>query len=440
MRVRFREGEQACQAGLGVLAANPDLIAELSVLHARLLLCQAHFLTLLGELEAARQLHQQAGELLDRLESQGLDVRRARAMYWQAEGDAQAELKTRLECYQRGITLYHALGDAWREAGMLVWAGEFAIRVGNAGLAMQHQQEALRLARQLGEPSTLLHSLRQITFLHFFLNQYEIARQFIQETNVLVETVDELPLRANTNLHLGVTLVWNGLFQEAIHTLEAVLPQLRSLGYRYGVVYGTFVLGTGYVFIGEAARGEAILQAGFPEAEQGAFHREAAGMLVALGMAVLAQARLPQAEEYFQESVQRYRQIQYPGELSWALGGLALAQQAAGQAEAARTTLLEALHIIAKSPNMAATITYLPATICLLAQRGHLEPALRVHRIAIMQASQQNSHWYNQVIGNEMTAHWKALPPERRAEIDASACQHNPFTIIPEVLSLLDPA
>jgi predicted ATPase len=440
MRVRFREAEQACQAGLGVLAVNPGQLAERSVLRARLLLWQAHLLTLLGELEAARQLHQQAAELLDRLESQALDVRRARAMYWQAIGDAQAELKTRLECYQRGITLYHALGDAWREAGMLVWAGEFAIRVGDAGLAMQHQQEALRLARQVGEPSTLLHSLRQITFLYFFLNQYETARQFIQETMALVETVEELPLRANTNLHLGVTLAWNGRSPEAIRTLEAVLPQLRSLGYHYGVVYGTFVLGFSYILTGENARGEAILQAGFLEAEQGAFHREAAGMLVALGMAALSQGRLPQAEEYFQDSVQRYRQIQYPGELCMALGGLALVQQAAGKAEAARASLVEALGTTAKIRNIVGTFTGLPAMAYLLARRGHLEPALRVHRIAILQPSQQNSHWYNQVIGNEMTAHWEALPPEHRAEIDASACQHNAFTIIPEVLALLEPS
>ena len=94
------------------------------MLRARLLLWRASFLVALGELEAARQLRQEAGELLDQLEAQGVDARRPRAMYWQAEGDAQADLKVKLECYQRGIQLYRELGDDWRLAGMLFWAGE----------------------------------------------------------------------------------------------------------------------------------------------------------------------------------------------------------------------------------------------------------------------------------------------------------------------------
>ena len=93
MRLRFREGEGACQAALSNLPFHPDQPGEAHVLRTRLLLWGASFLVLSGELEAAVPLHREAGEMLDRLEQQGLDVRRPRAMYWQAEGYAKVELK-----------------------------------------------------------------------------------------------------------------------------------------------------------------------------------------------------------------------------------------------------------------------------------------------------------------------------------------------------------
>ena len=241
--MRYREGEQACQAALSMPPAGAEQASQAAVLRARLLLWRANFLVLSGELEAAGALRQQAGELLDRLEAQGLDVRRPRAMYWQAEGDAQLTLKPKLECYQRGIALYQDLGDAWRQAGMLVWAGEYAMRLGDPALALSSQQEALRLARQVGEPSLLLHAFRQTTYLYFILNQYELARQLMDETGAYLETVPELPLRATAQMHLGAQIVWVGQFAQAASSLDHSLPLLRSLGYRFGVAFGSMGLG-----------------------------------------------------------------------------------------------------------------------------------------------------------------------------------------------------
>ena len=437
MRMSFRAGALACQIGLSARPVPLWEVNEWTVLRARFLLWYASFQVALGELEPARQTRHEAGELLTHLEDQNLDVRRPQAMYWQAEGDDQADLKIKLEYYQRSITLYHELGDGWREAAMLIWAGEFAMRLGDASLALQYQFEALRLSRQAGEPNTLLHSLRQITFLHFALNQYETAHQFIKETTAFIEKVDELPLRANTDLHLGMTLIWNGCFPEAICILENVLPLLRSLGYRYGVAFGTFSLGIGYVLNGESVLVENLLQATFPETDQGGYLREAAGMLVMLGMAALAQGHLAQAHEYFQEGITRYSRMQFAGELGMALGGLALAQEMCGQLEAAQATLVEALQIVVKNRNLATMLTCLPAMVFLLAHHGRLDAALLVHRITLLQSVQKNSRWYSGIIGDEMATQWGSLSEAHRAQIDAAASQHNPFSIIPDVIKQL---
>ena len=424
---------------IGLSARPVPLVEEneWAVLRARFLLWSASFQVALGELEPARQSRHEAGELLGRLENQSLDVRRPQAMYWQAEGDDQSDLKIKLEYYLRSAALYHELEDGWREAGMLIWAGEFAMRLGDSSLALQYQLEALRLSRQAGEPNTLLHSLRQITFLHFTLNENETARQFIQETTAFIEKVEEFPLRANTDMHLGMTLIWNGCFPEAIRRLENVLPLLRSLGYRYGVAYCSFCLGIGYVLNGEPALAENLLQSAFLETDRGGFLREAAGMLVILGMAALAQGHLAQAHEYFQEGINRYRRMQFAGELGMALGGLALAQELDGQPEAAQAALIEALQIGVKHHNMATMLTCLTAMVYLLAHHGHLDTAMLVHRITLLKSVQKNSRWYAGIIGDEMVVQWGRLSEVHQSQIDAAVSQHNPFSIIPDVIKQL---
>ena len=437
MRLRYREGVQACQAALAIQTSQPEHASEAQVLRTRLLLWQTHFQVLLGELEAAQKLRQQAGELLDQLEAQGQDTRLPRAMFWQAEGEAQSALGTQLEYYQRSIALYQQLGEAWRAAELLVWVGELALRLGNPVLALQYQQEALRLARQMGEPNTLLYALRMLAYYYFILNQFENARQLMQEMTAYCDSVEELSLRATTQMNLGVMCVWSGQFAQAIQTLERTLPLLRSLGHRFSIVFGSLSLGIGYVLDGSYARAQAFAQTILPEAKAGGFLRETATILLTMGMAELAQGRLAQAEAYFQESIQRYRQMQFAGELGWALGGLALAQEAQGQSELATTTLVEALGIASATHSMFTMITCLAAMVCLLARRGYMETALLVHRVAMLQPVHQNSRWYANQIGDMVIAQWEALPAERRAEIDALARQHTPFSVLLQVLACL---
>ena len=183
-------------------------------------------------------------------------------------------------------------------------------------------------------------------------------------------------------MHLGVQQIWSARFTDGIRTLESAIPQLRSLGYRDGVIFGSVSLGIGLVINGEYQQSQAILTPLIPEAEQGGFPREAAVGLLALGMSALAQERLALALETLQQSVARYRQMQFAGELGWALGGLALAQAAAGQSEPARANLVEALNIASQTHSMFPMISGLAGMASFLARRGHMEAALRVHRLA----------------------------------------------------------
>ena len=438
MRVRYKEGEQACQFALSSLPAACAQEGDGAVLYARLLLWRASFLVLSGELEAARSLRQGAGELLDRLEVQGIDARRPRAMYWQAEGEAQAELKPKLECYQLGISLYQELGDTWRQASLLVWAGEYAMRLGDPAQALSTQQEALRLARQLGEPGLLLHCLRQSTYLYSALNQFENFHRLMQETEVVLEGVEELPLRAYAQMHLGMQLNHIGHFLEAIRILEQSVPVLRSLGYRYGTAYGAQALGFAYVMSGEYARGKATLEAARLEAEQGGFSREAAVVLGVMGNAALALGNIDQALSDYAEMVERYRRMQFGGELGMALGGLALAQSAAGQSDAARVSLQEALPIAAKTRNLSAMILCLPAMVHLLTRLDQIEMALLLHHLVRHVPIVGYSTWYADIIGKQMAVKFQALSPEQQTAIEARVKAHTPFSIIPQVLEMLE--
>jgi hypothetical protein len=50
---------------------------------------------------------------------------------------------------------------------------------------------------------------------------------------------------------------------------------------------------------------------------------------------------------------------------------------------------------------------------------------------------QQNSAWYADLIGSEMNRLWEALPLERQAAVDSSIAREDPFTILPQVIELL---
>lgn len=461
MRVRFREAEQACQKGLTVQPASADLQKETSLLRTRLLVWQANFTVLLGQLDAAQKLRQQAGELLDQFETQGLaqseakglaqskaqelaqseakgvDVRHPRAMLWQLEGDAQIDLKVKFDYYERSIQIYRELDDDWRLAGVLHLASISVNRSGDITLCLQYRQEALRLARQVGEPNLILSILNDLTLSYFFLNQPETAYRLMHEAEDFAKSIDELPSRSNAQLQYGIALTWSGRFPEAISVLERVLPTLRSLGYRWGMVICYAFLGYSHVLVGEYDSANSLLKANLPEAEQGGFPRETASTLVGLGIVALALGHSSEAVEYFQESTRRYRDMNFAGELGWALGGLALALEANAQPEAAREALVEALHLAEITQSMATMWTCLPAMITLLKQGVQNEVALRVHRVAIRQAMHQNSRWYAHLIGDTMNAEWEKLNEAQRLEIDAYASQHTPFSILPEVLALL---
>jgi tetratricopeptide (TPR) repeat protein len=347
-------------------------------------------------------------------------------------------LKLKLACYQRGIALYQDLADAWRQAGMLVWAGEYAMRLGDPALALASQQEALHLARQLGEPGLLLHCLRQSTYLYSALNQFENFYRLMQETVIVLERVAELPLRAYAQMHLGMQFNHVGQFPEAIRILEQSVPLLRSLGYHYGMVYGGFALGLACTMHGEYARGAAILQTTLQEGDQWGILRETTTGLFVLGMVAVVQGRVTDALDYFSQVVQRYRSMQFAGELGMGLCGLALAQSAAGQAEAARDSLREALLITEKTHNMAAVYIGWPAVVLYFVRYCQLQMALLLHRLASRIPFLHNSIWYGDIIGNEMEAHWQTLSPEQQEAIDATVKAHTPFSIIPQVLALLE--
>jgi tetratricopeptide (TPR) repeat protein len=259
----------------------------------------------------------------------------------------------------------------------------------------------------------------------------------MQETVTVLESVEELPLRANAQMHLGMQYNHIGQFAEGIRLLEQSVPVLRSLNYRYGMAFGELSLGLSYAMSGQYARGAALLQSAYQVAEQGGFMREAVVSLHVLGMVAVVQGRLEQALDHFSQGVERYRSMQFAGELGMGLGGLSLAQAAAGQVEAARENLREALEIAEQTRNMSAIFLGSPAMVFYFARCGPLETAVLLHRLLIRIPFHHNSLWYADVIGDEMDAHWQALSPQQQAAIDASLQAHTPFTILPQVLSLL---
>jgi predicted ATPase/DNA-binding SARP family transcriptional activator len=438
MRVRYPELKTALQRALDVPAVREKASAEAAVLHARLLVWQCCLPFKPEERETVRQLQQETDRLLEQLEGEGLELRSARAMYWKAVGTSLlSDRKEELKCYDRAMALCRELEDTWLLTSTLNWAVVAAAQVGEISLARQYSEQELTLARQVGEPLSMINAMYGQTFVCYQLFQFETIEALAQELTTVIDNLEDPQICAEALLNLGYMLQVCGHYPEAIEAHERALPLLHSLGNRYKAANCYFLLGFATASIGEYARVEAIELAMIQEAEQFCIPRLVGAGSVVAGLAILLQGRTSQAVEYSREGARRYRDLKHVAELGMALGGLVFALEADGQPEAAREALLEALHIPDNANTM---ITCTGATALLLARRGHLEAALRVNRVALRMRQFRNSRLHAGLIGDELETEWEKLPADRQASIESSISQHNLFSIIREVRPLLEAA
>ncbi len=411
LRYRLQEGEQACQVALDRLQ-KIAVESKCEALCGHLLAWRAVFYRLLGKVDAARRSLEESSSVLKQAGAAGQDVQPAKALFWRERQYYAFELQEKLDYLNKSAAIYQQLGDAWSQAWVLGWAGEYANRLGNYALAQDLHQQAVELSRTTGDPRRLADSLKFLGYDHLINGPWQTGFSYMEEASSYYRSVGDLSSLAYGEILQGTSLGWIGRFQEGCEVLEQALLMLNQLGDRYYIAYASIGLGTALMWTQRYTQAATTLHKCLEATRQDGFQREEASCLAILGCLEIIQGNPSGALSDFQESVAKFRRMGFAGELSMALSGLALVEHLLGHVQVAKVFMKEAIQIAVKSHSRF-TLFILPASlIVILADNGYWEQAVEAHASLMNDPVVSNSRWIADMIGNRMDLARENLPED----------------------------
>lgn len=422
-RLRYTAGQEACAAALQD-ACGPGLAVRLAT-------WQARFTYLLGQTQEAEALCRRAQERLLQAEADGQVELRDRALLLFEQALVESNLPVRLQACQQSIDLFLEAGDPWWAGQALRLVSETTNRLHGPKAAIPLHQQCLALNQQVGEPGSIASAMYNLAYSYLIIGDIQAGERLVNQAADHFQAAGDRAGLAQSQLHGGTMLAWRGQYAKARGQLQACLPLLQEYGYHWELTFGTGALGISQLHLGNTATAAAQLNGALQVARQCGYRREEAFSLAGLGWTALAQGQPAQALPLFQESASHYRSMQYAGELGTALGGMALAYRGLRQPEQAITALLEALGIAEKTHSLFAMVLGCPAAILLLIDAGEAALARELHRAALGVPLFANSLWYNNLIEQQASPHWKNLPPP------SNEAAPDLFGLLPEIIAAL---
>jgi predicted ATPase len=430
------EAESACRCALQALQERGE--AQASRLKAFLLarLATANFSLKRNDQNPA--LLQASQAELDRAQAAGLDVRLEQAFlrYVQARDCAATDRETAYRLLAESAELFRPV-DAWRQWMALNVLGNRYHLSGDLPAAERWLNEALVVARQIGQPISLASTLNELGFVRARQGVVAEGLRLVEESAEILVASGLQPNVVQGKFQMGLMLLWNGRFAEGRAQIEQCLPLLREPGDRYLCGYVTMCLGLAELNLCDNAPARRHLTEGLQQARQGGYRRDIGFAALGLGMLALAEGDLPAAGAFLQESLAAYPQEQLPDEYGAALGIQALVCRAAGEPAGAWAALEQGLQIVKRMHGLYAAGTCALAAAMLLAERGQARRAVELAHLAFRQPLFGNSSWYRQVIGDPLARLENSLPPE---EAEATRQRAAAGDLLQALDALLEPS
>ncbi len=409
-RMRYQEGEVGCRTAADRLAptASGDGLRVL----AKVLAWQAVFTREVGNRERASHLLRRSLALLQKPELDDQDTRPEKAFVLMRMGlmafDSDIEKARRL--YEQSLTLFQALGDRWRTAGILALLGHAAMALGVYDEANQLLEESLAIRRALGDQRGIAQSLDGLSDVARKQGQLDEAERLVRESIVIRQKTGHQRAIADGPSDLGVTLFFVGKFAEAHSLMEESLATYSDLGDRESLAFLNVALGQAKVNLGRYEQAGAQGQLGLTLAREIGYGYVIRAALLLLGWVALAEEAYAEAQGLLQESVALRRET--PDELGKALASLGYAERGLGNIPQAQQHLSEALKTTADTGAFWPLMYALPAIALLMADQGEKERAVELYALASRYPFVANSRWFEDVAGRHIAAVASTLPPE----------------------------
>ncbi|NLS78164.1 MAG: hypothetical protein GXY76_12985 [Chloroflexi bacterium] len=398
--------------GAASAAAKAPSRGHLLRLQGSLTSVAGYFGAIQWQLERGRALLEQGLEILEQAEEAGEDVRLARARALQRLARCLSNSINRTEALavsQQALALAREVGEPFALWQVLPLYGFILMGMGRYDQAREALMEARDIARSLGGPAPLANTLWHL----FWIPWGEPCAAGMDEVIHEMRAALADPGRPG-GIACGGGLVDDVLFASGrLAECQRLAEEMLGPGEHNSPSGWLFALGRAQVHAGQYEEGMANLEkVNVVKRELGLYNPYRDDTAQLLFRAVLARGDLAAAERWASQALK-------PNPHSSAHGGgndaveLALLAAARGRLGEARDHLLFALRAYANAGDLPAAVPYVvPAIALYFARLGQAERAVELYAMAEKHPWVARSVWHEDVMGRPVGEAAAALPPE----------------------------
>ncbi|MDX1612779.1 MAG: BTAD domain-containing putative transcriptional regulator [Candidatus Promineifilaceae bacterium] len=413
---RFQEGESAFADAAAEITAREDASSddtdsrspERRAVLAGLMVWQAVFKRLLGELGDARAQFQRCLELLDEAEKVGIDIRHKRAHALLEAGFTAILLGEYEEAQKLGrqsLTHYRERGDKWGRAAALevqCWALWY---LGDREAARRYGEESLRLRQTIGDKRGIADTLTKLSFIAQEQLRLGDARRYSERAVELYRQLDDRSNIVYGIYIVGTTWLCAGNFNRAHSLIGQALERARDLlAYQY-VPRLTAMLAYVDVHRGHYDQAAKLAERALALSQNAGDQRSLGIAFYSLGLVALARRQYEEAHSRLGKSANVLRSTRDWSLLAMVLAARARAASGFDDWQTAQEHLLEALRMaLEKQSAQALQEALFIAVILMLRADVWLDEMATFFQTVRNQSYVHNSSWLRDMSGGQFEA------------------------------------
>jgi len=221
--------------------------------------------------------------------------------------------------------------NAASQMNILIQLGSTYHSLSEFNQAINFYDQALSLARKLGDRNGEASSLCNLGSTYDALGQYQQAIHFYQQSLEIFKEIGDRKGEASSLCNLGSTYDALGQYQQAIHFYQQSLEIFKEIGDRKGEANSLGSLGSAYRSLGQYQQAIQFLQQQLEITKEIGDRNGEANALCNLGNAYGSLGQYQQAIQFQQQSLEIFKEIGDRNGEAISLGNLGIAYYSLGQ-------------------------------------------------------------------------------------------------------------
>ena len=287
------------------------------------------------------------------------------------------EFRTAQRYFEEVLTLAINLKDPRLQANVETWMGGTLEILGDITRALEHQQQALKLARENGPRLAEGNALSNIGKIYNDLADWQKALEYYQQALAVFQSLKLVQNQAITINNIGIAYMQSGEQEKALDYLQQGLPLLRSVKNKNSEAYTLLNIGRAYRRMGQYDKAlDYYSQAQVIQRETG--NRAQSGeTLDEIGVAYAADGKYDKAIDFHRQSLEIQRATGNVRREALVLTNLGQAYNALNQPDKAVEQFGSALTVFQNIGDLASAAMALEGIARAEQKRGNLKDAQR---------------------------------------------------------------